>query len=91
MASLKWSDYDGYSIKIQRTEIRYKNDTGSYVYEIKESPKTEAGIRDVIIPLQCIWLMKKIRAMNPFGEYIFEKDGIKNKDLLISQKALLYL
>lgn len=90
LASLKWSDYDGNSIKIQRTEIRYKNDTGSYVYEIKESPKTEAGIRDVIIPPQCIWLMKKIRAMNPFGEYIFEKNGIRIKTYSY-RKRLYYI
>jgi len=57
LATLKWSDFDGDSIKIQRTETRYKNEYGEYVYGIKESPKTEAGIREGIIPPKCIWIM----------------------------------
>ncbi|MDE6608625.1 MAG: site-specific integrase [Lachnospiraceae bacterium] len=79
LAALKWSDFDGCSIKIQRTETRYKNEHGVYVYEIKESPKTEAGIRDVIIPPKCIWIMQKIRMKNPFGVYMFEKDESRIK------------
>lgn len=79
LAVLKWADYEGSSIKIQRTETRYKDSTGKYAYEIKESPKTEAGIREVIIPSQCKWIVRKIRYLNPFGEYMFEKDGIRTK------------
>ena len=79
LAVLKWEDYDGSSIQIQRTETRFKDDTDKYVYEIKESPKTEAGIREVVLPPQCKWIVRKIRYMNPFGEYMFEKDGNRTK------------
>ena len=79
LAALKWSDFDGCSIKIQRTETRYKNEHGGYVYGIKESPKTEAGIREVIIPPKCTWIMQKIRMKNPFGEYMFEKEETRIK------------
>lgn len=79
LAALKWSDFDGCSIKIQRTETRYKNEHGVYVYGIRESPKTEAGIREVIIPPKCTWIMQKIRMKNPFGEYMFEKEETRIK------------
>lgn len=79
LAGLKWSDFHGNSIKIKRTETRYRNEGGKYVYGIKESTKTEAGIREVIIPPQCMWIIKRIRCINPFGEYMFEKNGNRLK------------
>lgn len=62
-------------ISISRTETRYKDDDGRFVYDVKESPKTDAGIRDVIIPKDYIWIIKSIRALNPFSEYMFEDRG----------------
>lgn len=74
LAALKWSDVDGCSIKVQRTETRHRDSSGKYAYGIKESPKTEAGIREVVIPSKCAWILRKIRLKNPFGEFVFEKD-----------------
>lgn len=37
------------------------------------------GIREVIIPPKCTWIMQKIRMKNPFGEYMFEKEEIRIK------------
>ena len=79
LAGLKWTDFDGCSIKIQRTETRYRDSSGKYVYGIKESPKTEAGIREVVVSPRCMWIMQKIRMKNPFGEYIFEQGGNRLK------------
>lgn len=88
LAGLKWSDFHENSIRIQRTETRCRNEDGKYVYGIKESPKTEAGIREVIIPTQCMWLIKKVRCINPFGEYMFEKSG--NRVKTYSYRKRLY-
>lgn len=71
MVALKHSDFDGNICKIQRTETRYSPEKGSEVYVVKDFPKTAAGIRTVIIPDSYDWVAKKIRALNPFGEYIF--------------------
>ena len=79
LSALKWSDFDGCSIKIQRTETRYKDNYGKYVYEIKDSPKTKAGVREVVIPPKCMWVIQKIRLRNPFDEYMFEKNGDRIK------------
>lgn len=89
LAALKWSDFDGQALRIQRTETRYKNESGKYVYGIKESPKTDAGIRNVVIPPQCMWLMMKIRNMNPFGEYIFEQNGKRVKTYTFRKRLYL--
>lgn len=45
LVAIKWSDVLGNSIKIRRTEITYKNDIGEIIFEIRDYPKTEAGIR----------------------------------------------
>lgn len=37
------------------------------------------GIREVIIPPKCTWIMQKIRMKNPFGEYMFEKEETRIK------------
>ena len=90
LAVLKWDDYDGSSIKILRTETRFKDNTGKYAYEVKETPKTEAGIREVVIPPQCKWIIRKMRCINPFGVYMFEKNG-KRLKTYIFRKRLYYI
>lgn len=70
LVSLKHSDFEGNTIKIRRTETRYKED-GKTFYGIKEFPKTKAGVRTAIVPEAYIWIVKKLQLQNPFGEYIF--------------------
>ena len=70
LAALKKCDIQGNIIHVNRTEVSYE-ENGNNVYVVKDFPKTEAGIRDVIIPSNCQWIMKKIKALNPFGEFVF--------------------
>ena len=86
LATFKWSDWDGCAFHILRTETRYKNQEGKYVYEIKEYPKTPAGIRSVVIPPHCIWIVNEIRKLNPFGKFVFEKDGLRIKTYSFRKK-----
>ena len=74
LSTLKWSDYNGNSIVVGRSETRYKDANGNYIYEVSE-PKTAAGYRTVVLPTDYIWVMDKLRKMNPFTEYIFVEDG----------------
>ncbi|MCM1045273.1 MAG: site-specific integrase [Candidatus Gastranaerophilales bacterium] len=71
LVSLKHSDFEGNAFKIQRTETKYVDENGKYVYAVKDFPKTEAGVRTVIIPKSYAWITSKLRTHNPFGEYIF--------------------
>lgn len=74
VVALKHSDFDGCSFKIRRTETRYK-ENGAYVYQVKDFPKSQAGVRTAVLPDEYNWLVRKIQLLNPFSEYVFMKDG----------------
>ena len=74
VVALKHSDFDGCTFKIRRTETRYKKD-GKYICEVKNFPKSHAGVRTAIIPHEYAWIAEKIQHINPFEEYVFVKDG----------------
>lgn len=73
--ALKNSDIDSNTVNIRRTETRYEDDVGTFKYGIKEFPKTSAGVRTIVIPEEYTWLLKHIRTFNPFGEFIFVRQG----------------
>lgn len=75
LVALKPEDVMGRVLHIRRTEIFYKGDDGKNVYEVRDFPKTAAGIREVILPSSSEWILKEIRKLNPFGEYLFERSG----------------
>ena len=76
LVGLKHSDFDGFTITIQRSETRFKDENGKWRCEIQDHPKTEAGFRVVIVPRSYGWLLDKLRICNPFGEWVFtKKDG----------------
>lgn len=75
LAALKKEDLLDRSVDVRRTEIHYQNEDGENVYEVRDFPKTEAGIRTVLIPKQALWIVKEIKRQNPFGEYVFMKNG----------------
>lgn len=80
LAALKPGDISQNYISIRRTETKYKDrKTGKIMYEVKEHPKTDAGIRDVIIPDSALWIIKRIRLLNLFGEYLFMENGLRIK------------
>ncbi len=81
LSALKSIDIDCKNnlIYVNRTEVRYEDENGKYVYEVRDFPKTEAGIRDVYLPDCAMWIVKEIRKLNPFGDYLFEKKGKRLK------------
>lgn len=60
------------------------------MFEVRESPKTEAGNRDIILSSDAQKTLKEIRKMNPFGEYMFMSDGKRIKEKAFSVKMLKY-
>ena len=76
LVTLKHSDFSGIVFKVQRTETRVPSPDGhGYEYKVKDFPKTEAGVRNAIIPEEYAWVASKLKAQNPFGEYIFVENG----------------
>ena len=49
------------------------------MFDVQNFPKSDAGFRDVIITEDTNELMRKIKMLNPFGEYIFMKNGKRIK------------
>lgn len=83
IVALKWEDITDKYINVCRTQIRFHGDDGKEIYEIRDFPKTEAGIRNVIIVEGLIPIIKKLRLINPFTEYVFVKnDKIITKHVL---------
>ena len=74
LVTLKHADFTGNSFKVRRTETR-KRLPGKSIYEVKDFPKTDAGVRTVVIPESFNWLVAEIRRTNPFEEFIFMKNG----------------
>ena len=75
LVSLNKEDIRGNIIHISRTETIYQDEDGITHYDVKPFPKTEAGVRDVIVPDKYLWILEKIRRLCPFGQYAFMKDG----------------
>lgn len=74
IVALKWEDVGENYIHVSRTQINYKENQKN-IHEIRDFPKTEAGIRDVVIVPELRDILRRIRLVNPFTEYVFEKNG----------------
>lgn len=75
VVALKWEDIQEDYIYVRRTQVRYKDEDGKEVYDIRDFPKTEAGVRKVVMVDGVKKVFQKLRRMNPFTEYIFERNG----------------
>lgn len=76
LCTLKRTDFnDGY-IQIRRTESERKEGK-KLIRIVKDFPKTAAGWRDVVLPTDQIWILRKLIEINPNGEYVFEKGGVR--------------
>ena len=88
LAALKHEDFAGTTFKIRRTETRYLLEEGHYAYEVKDFPKSEAGVRTAIIPNGYAWVAEKIKLQNPFGEYVFTENGERLKTSSIRRRMV---
>lgn len=88
LVGIRWSDIIGNSIKIRRTEISYKKETGGNIYEIREYPKTEAGIRTVYVPDKFANVLNKLRKLTGDQMYMLSYDDGRNMKTLKVRKQL---
>ena len=75
LSSLKASDISKHTIKVRRTEVKYRDENGKWILNINEHTKTDAGNRDLIIPSAAYETFKAIISLNSNGEYLFEYKG----------------
>lgn len=69
LVALKWCDVTNNSIKIRRTEIFYKGDDKKRVYEIRDFPKTEAGVRTVFVPTEFSSILSRLKLISESAEF----------------------
>ena len=79
VVALKHSDFSGMTVKIQRSETRYRLPDKTYKYVIQDHPKTDAGFRTIVIPDCYKWVVDKLKTCNPFGEWVFVKRDHKTR------------
>ena len=75
LVALKWEDVQDDYLHVHRTQERYKGENGEYVFNVRDSAKTDAGDRRVYLNDEAKDALRRIRFKNPFGEWILEKDG----------------
>lgn len=75
LVALKHDVFNGNTFVVRRMETKYKCPGKGNIYAIKEFPKTNAGVRTVVIPQSYSWLSEKLQNMNPDSEYIFLNDS----------------
>ena len=75
LAALKHEDLNPETgtVKIRRTETRYM-ENGSTVYGIKDYPKTQAGVREIVVPTSYQWLVRDLYTSSSEGDYIFKEN-----------------
>ena len=75
LSTLRPGDLDVTILTISRTEIMYKDGNDHCVFEVRENTKGRDGIRKVIVTEKGIEIIKRIRELNPDGEFLFMENG----------------
>lgn len=86
LATLKCEDVGDYTVAINSTETRFKDESGNVHYDVKNFPKSEAGLRFAILPEKYKWILDEILRLNPDGYYLFEKNGKRVKTYSFRRK-----
>lgn len=75
LCTLKYSDHEKDKLYIQRTEVKYKDQSGKTVYDVREFPKTESSMNGIELSDSAISVLEMIKKMNMReginSEYIF--------------------
>ena len=76
LVALKREDFEKDVIKVRRTETKfYDYEEKRFICRVDNAPKTEAGIRNVVIPKGYEWIIREILSKNRGTEFVFCKDG----------------
>lgn len=79
VAALKWSDYQGDFLSVQRTEIKYLGEHGERIEDVRESTKGRDGHRQVVLSDYAQAVLAKLRTITGDCEYMFTRDGRRIK------------
>lgn len=75
LCGLKPEDIHDSYIHIQRTEVKYKDDSDKWIMDVRDYPKSEAGDRYIIINENAVKTIENIMSLRENGEYLFMENG----------------
>jgi len=73
LSALKWGDWEGDALKVRRTEAK-RRVNGKQAFYVTDVPKTDAGMRSVILTESAQDTLRRIQALRPeagAGDWIF--------------------
>jgi len=81
LSTLKVSDINlkKRTIHIQRSEIKYKDENGKCVIDVREYPKSDAGDRYLLLSDKALDTTKRILRLNPFGSFLFQDEHSRKR------------
>lgn len=86
VSALKWNDWDGDILIVQRTEIKYKMN-GKWIEDVRNFTKGRDGIREVVLTDDAIDILKKLYQYTGSKDgYIFLRDGERIKAAWLSNR-----
>lgn len=75
IVALKHEDIFEDYIYVHRTQIKYKGPDGKMIHEVRDSTKTDAGVRKVIMTKETKSIVNQIRLKTFGNEYLLSKNG----------------
>lgn len=81
LSTLKVSDINlkNRTIHIQRSQIKYKDESGKCIIDVREYPKSDAGDRYLLLSDKALDTTKRILRLNPFGNFLFQDEHSKKR------------
>ena len=87
VSALRWSDYQGDTLIVQRTEIKYKGKNGEWIEDVRNFTKGRDGIRQVVLTDDAKEILDKLYAYTgEKNDYVFLRDGKRIKAAWLSNK-----
>lgn len=87
VSALRWSDWNDDILIVQRTEIKYKNERGEWIEEVRDFTKGRDGIREVVLTDDAISILKQLYLYTGSQDgYIFLRDNNRIKAAWLSNR-----
>lgn len=79
LSALKWCDYQGDILTVNKTEVKYKGEHGEVVTEVRNYTKGRDGHREVVLNDSARAILDRLRKLTGEYEYMFTQDGERLK------------
>jgi integrase len=84
MAALKWEDYKGDFLSVERTEVKYIGKNGERIAEVRPYTKGKTGHRQVVLSDKARAIIEQLKTITGQYEYMFTRDGERIKAVWLS-------